>query len=378
MGEKNIKVKTSDNMPASSSFSQHKYICDLYECEKQIYILEKRRKSLMCKIGAAIRPRDFKQSAFYKEYCREFKRNKEFPKEVSDSSFLDVFFGIIFEEDSHLILGAGLVFAFIIDIVVDIIIKDIVILPGLITIVLSIIIAFAVNYKNYYWKHKRYNSYLADVYEVKKYNSDSEKYNNDRYQYWLEKFKKSEEKRKKEFYAEEPYISAEIDQIEKELNTVKNTLNTLYSLRINGVLCLHPNYRGLIPISVIYGYFDTGRCTQLQGHEGAYNLYEDEKMKGIIINKLETVSKQLGDLQSSMVYVGQAIQECNSLLSDLEAEGERMTAAVHSMNKSVSNRLGGVSNQLSYIETNTANSAYYAEVGAKMATFNTVYNLLKD
>ena len=79
-----------------------------------------------------------------------------------------------------------------------------------------------------------------------------------------------------------------------------------------------------------------------------------------------------------MVYVGQAIQECNSLLSDLEAEGERMTAAVHSMNKSVSNRLGGVSNQLSYIETNTANSAYYAEVGAKMATFNTVYNLLKD
>lgn len=141
---------------------------------------------------------------------------------------------------------------------------------------------------------------------------------------------------------------------------------------------MHPNYRGLIPISVIYGYFDTGRCTQLQGHEGAYNLYEDEKMKGIIINKLETVSKQLGDLQSSMVYVGQAIQECNSLLSDLEAEGERMTAAVHSMNKSVSNRLGGVSNQLSYIETNTANSAYYAEVGAKMATFNTVYNLLKD
>lgn len=79
-----------------------------------------------------------------------------------------------------------------------------------------------------------------------------------------------------------------------------------------------------------------------------------------------------------MIYVGKAIEECNSRLSDLESAGNRMISYVNNMNSNVSNRLNGVSNQMSAIEANTANSAYYAEVGARMSTFNTVYNLLSD
>lgn len=102
------------------------------------------------------------------------------------------------------------------------------------------------------------------------------------------------------------------------------------------------------------------------------------KMKGIIINKLDVVSRQLGQLQSSMIYVGQAIEECNDRLSELESTSNRIINSVTNMSSNISKQISGVSNQMSAIEESTANSAYYAEVGAMMTTFNTVYNLLND
>lgn len=373
MDEKNIKVKISNSPLTSQSFNQNKYIGDLYECEKQIYILEKRRKSLMLKIGSALRPREFKQSKFYKEYCMQLKKYKDYPKQVKNP-------GNLFSNLTEILFYPLYVLfpSLIVNVIFDFLLWDIVIWPGIIVIAIAAIIGFLVDLKKYTDDIKHYNIYLSNYNKVKKYNSDCEKHNNERYNYWLEEFKKSEKSRKDKFFSEEPYINAEINAIDKQLNTVQNTLNNLYNLKINGVLCLHPNYRGLLPISIIYGYFDTGRCSQLQGHEGAYNLYEDEKMKGIIINKLDVVSKQIGDLNNSMIYVGQAIQECNNRLSALEDAGDKMIGTMHNINKNVTNKLSGVSNQLSYIEENTANSAYYSEISAKMATFNTVYNFLKD
>lgn len=117
---------------------------------------------------------------------------------------------------------------------------------------------------------------------------------------------------------------AEKRQVKANIEKLETTLSELYSMRINGVLCLHPNYQGLVPVSIIYGYFDTGRCTQLQGHEGAYNLYEDERVKGLIINKLDGISQQLNKINGTMSYVASAIDSCNNRLSTLEDAGRRM------------------------------------------------------
>lgn len=86
----------------------------------------------------------------------------------------------------------------------------------------------------------------------------------------------------------------------------------------------------------------------------------------------------IGQLQNTMYYVGQAIEECNSRLSELESASDRMINSVNSINSNVTQQLNGVSNQMSAIEENTANSAYYAEVGARMTAFQTAYNLLND
>ena len=122
----------------------------------------------------------------------------------------------------------------------------------------------------------------------------------------------------------------------------------------------------------------TGRCTQLQGHEGAYNLYEDERLKKIIIEKLDLISEQLNSLQGSMYYLGQALEECNSKLVDLENVSKQTLNSINTSNSIVQKQLTSMQGSLNSIDTNTANAAYYSKIGAEMVSLNTFYNYYRD
>lgn len=381
MNENNLKIKVSAKEQVimqnnQATFNQHKFISDIYECEKQLYIFDARLRKLFVKrtVGPTDFPKEFKNSVEYKNYCKEFKKKKTFPKapEEPDTLFNELVTVPMFA------IG-GVIGGAVLDIIIDIIKKDIFFAPGFYLLIFAIVLGFIVGVITYLKTKTVYSDYLNKVETIKKENLQIDKYNQERYKHWEDEYYKEKELARKHFDENECILlDNEADLIRKNKAKIENTLAALYNLRINGVLCLHPNYQGLVPISVIYGYFDTGRCTQLQGHEGAYNLYEDEKMKGMIINKLDIVSQQLGQLNNSMVYVGQAIEECNNRLSDLESTSNRMIQSVNNMNNNVTSQLNGVSNQMAAIEENTANSAYYSEVGARMSTFNTAYNLLKD
>lgn len=379
MNENNLKVKVTSKeqgIKQGGEFNQHKFISDIYECEKQKYILENRKKTISKEISEWIRPNEFKKSYSYKYYCQNYKNKQSYPesKEIFLPSILDSLLGAIL---SGGITGA--IIGVVVNIVVDFIKWKFVYWPLLSITAITILCFFVYYYLTDYLQDKRkYNNYQLEIKRIEEYNKNIVSQNNELYKEALNEFKKSEEMRKNKFSLMEPILYAELDETVNCLSKLNNTLSLLYNLRINGVLCLHPNYRGLVPISVIYGYFDTGRCTQLQGHEGAYNLYEDEKMKGLIINKLDSISQQLGKLNVAMVYVGQAIEECNDRLYDLASTSNEMINSVNNMNNNVTNQLKEVSNQMAGIEENTANSAYYAEVGARMTTFNTVYNLLRE
>lgn len=377
MKKNEIKTETNDVVKQTKQqFNQRKFITDIYECEKQKYILSERKKILGKEINKEYILPDFKTTSFYKNYLKEYRSKKPIPK-VPDQR-PEFTSGEIFDAIVTTGLIPGAIIGVIVNIVVIIITHSAV--PWFLIIAIAVTAGSLIfNLCMHNGDVKRFNYGQQRVEDVKKYNNDTIKYNNERYEYWRKEFKKSEENKLKNFQkSKEKILTEEIRAINKKIDVIKETLDMLYNLRLNGVLCLHPNYQGLVPISVIYGYFDTGRCTTLQGHEGAYNLYEDEKLKGLIINKLDLVSKQLGNLQSSMIYVGQAISECNRRLSDLESTSNRMISSVNNMNTSISKQIGGVSAQLSGIDENVANGAYYAEVGAKMATMNTVYNLLSE
>lgn len=95
----------------------------------------------------------------------------------------------------------------------------------------------------------------------------------------------------------------------------------------------------------LYGYFDTGVCTQLEGHEGAYNKYDTESRLDYIICKMDEVLKHLEEIKSNQYQLYSAIQESNAQfdklisntnymmgqLDGIQAQGAQLDARVASL-----------------------------------------------
>lgn len=372
-----LTVKNQSLEPAAN-FSQKQYITDLYECEKTKYILENRRKWLNNEITQLlVNIPNFENSSYYKEYNKQKKEMtaeelRKVPKPYNNvKTFSEYFWRFV---------GLGIIISVIANIVIAFLPDYYVFFDGIkiglkIDFLSAIIGAFAsliiILIKNSSYKRKK-SKHDVEIEKARKivkerdksiYNAKKNEYND-----YVSKTKAERAPIIEMYRAEKRQVKANIEKLE-------TTLSELYSMRINGVLCLHPNYQGLVPVSIIYGYFDTGRCTQLQGHEGAYNLYEDERVKGLIINKLDGISQQLNKINGTMSYVASAIDSCNNRLSTLEDAGRRMEKSLGSLNNNVNSLNGNVSNRMGAIEANTANAAYYSEVSARCDVFNTVYNL---
>lgn len=114
-----------------------------------------------------------------------------------------------------------------------------------------------------------------------------------------------------------PRINQDIDIIEAEHQRVENLLADYYSLGI-----IYPVYHGdFVAIAMFSQYLNMGMCYTLTGHEGCYTLYEQQKLQGIIITKLNVIISQLdeisGQLRSLQYSLLQAISETNEKIDKL-------------------------------------------------------------
>lgn len=81
---------------------------------------------------------------------------------------------------------------------------------------------------------------------------------------------------------------------------------------------IYPKYRTLPALTSIYEYFITGRCDELTGPHGAYNLYEDELRKDTVISQLNTVIENLEQIKNNQYMLYQqvkAIQENTAVIA---------------------------------------------------------------
>lgn len=95
--------------------------------------------------------------------------------------------------------------------------------------------------------------------------------------------------------------------MQKPLDESRALLDRYYASEI-----IYPKYRTLPALTSIYEYFMTGRCTELTGPHGAYNLYEDELRKDTVISQLNTVIENLEQIRHNQYMLYQqvkAIQE---------------------------------------------------------------------
>mgnify|MGYP001864484039 FL=1 len=74
---------------------------------------------------------------------------------------------------------------------------------------------------------------------------------------------------------------------------------------------IFPKYRRLPLVCSLYEYFCSGRCSTLEGHEGAYNILEMEIRLDRIITQMDMVITRLESIRDGQYVLYSAIQDSN-------------------------------------------------------------------
>lgn len=141
-------------------------------------------------------------------------------------------------------------------------------------------------------------------------------------------------------------VKVSVLEEEKEDLISKRSQAKQYLERVYDENILFPKYRNMVAVLTIHEYFLSGRCEELKGHEGAYNIYENELRQNIIINSLECIMQSLEQIKQNQYMLYQAIRETQSSINSLSYE------------------FSNISSTVSSLETNSKVSAYNSKIAA--------------
>lgn len=98
---------------------------------------------------------------------------------------------------------------------------------------------------------------------------------------------------------------------------------------------LYRSYQSIVPICQFIQYLESGRCSELEGPNGCYNLFEAELRQNIIINKLDNIEQTLYRMEANQHVM------MNTLASIDKTSKELCNVAID-MAKDVANIRGNV------------------------------------
>ena len=127
------------------------------------------------------------------------------------------------------------------------------------------------------------------------------------------------------------------------LASLEKALEEFYEQNI-----IFPKYRNIVAITAINEYLMSGRCFELEGPDGAYNLYEMELRQNVIIGQLSSIVSDLEQIRNNQFLLYQELQKANATVESVlyEVRGVR---------------------------ENTRLTAYFARVTALIEAFPKIY-----
>lgn len=170
-------------------------------------------------------------------------------------------------------------------------------------------------FSTYCARNNRYNTAL-DKYKVQQFNYNSQ------LQIAKTKNTKSEELYKQRLSNYNLRI-AECKQCEEAalanhtecVQEIEKALLAHYSVN-----CLFPKYRNLVAVTTIDEYLQSGRCTTLEGSDGAYNLYEMELRQNIVIGQLSSILSNMEQIKNNQYTLYQELATANASIEDIMTE----------------------------------------------------------
>lgn len=124
-------------------------------------------------------------------------------------------------------------------------------------------------------------------------------------------------------------LDAELPGMRSKLSATQSLLREYYGKGI-----LHYKYQNLVAVSYLLDCIDTGRCTQLDGPNGAYNQFELEVRMDRISSQLDTVITKLEQIRQNQFSLYNAITQANRI------------------NSQIAQKLDGVCSNLSQLNSN--------------------------
>ncbi len=109
--------------------------------------------------------------------------------------------------------------------------------------------------------------------------------------------------------------NSEKEKIESNLAEANSVLEELYSQNV-----LPPCYRNFVAVSTFYQYITTYRCTQIKGHGGIYDTYENDSYAKLIITNLQQINAKIDDVIAYQRLLFEAVKEANSTLQSINKE----------------------------------------------------------
>lgn len=108
------------------------------------------------------------------------------------------------------------------------------------------------------------------------------------------------------------YYDQLIAQQEKKLADTRRLLQEAYDKGL-----LYGKYRNFVAVCSICEYLESGRCSELGGPDGAYNLFEQEIRMNLIITQLGLIISELDEIRENQAMLYDAISTGNHLTSQL-------------------------------------------------------------
>lgn len=107
-------------------------------------------------------------------------------------------------------------------------------------------------------------------------------------------------------------LQFQVDDLDQMIQNTKNVLDCYYQKNI-----IYPKYWNWVAVASFYEYLSSGRCTSLEGHEGAYNIFENESRQDLIIRKLDEVIENLNEIKENQYMLYSEIKQQNETVSKL-------------------------------------------------------------
>lgn len=155
------------------------------------------------------------------------------------------------------------------------------------------------------------------------------------------------------------FLQSQQKEVEKGLAESKICLQKIYEKNI-----IFPKYRNLVMVCSLYEYICAGRCTELEGHEGAYNILETEIRLDRIISQLDFIVANLEQIKRNQFMLYSAVQESNQRLSQITGAIGDMSASLDNIYNSTSQlneNAAQLNTHIIELQKDSALTAYYVE-----------------